>query len=231
MRSCAIAILKSASGALLAGCLYALFFLINLRPSIYEFGGEFISRIGEDKFTARFVFLPVALCLAFAFLEGRRPRYLAAFTFVCLLDKANFMNANLELAKLCRARAKGCFFGGAVLRKSNLSGARLRSAQLAGADLSESLLSDCDLRYATMNRANLRGAFFTDADLSYANLSHADGRAADFSGANLAFANLHALREEDTRWTGAALGKARRTDIDRLEAEAWQPPPRPRQAR
>lgn len=76
-------VLKSASGALLAGCLYALFFLINLRPSIYEFGGEFISRIGEDKFTARFVFLPVALCLAFAFLEGRRPRYLAAFTFVC----------------------------------------------------------------------------------------------------------------------------------------------------
>lgn len=57
-------VLKSASGALLAGCLYALFFLINLRPTIYVFGGEFISRIGEDKFTARFVFLPVALCLA-----------------------------------------------------------------------------------------------------------------------------------------------------------------------
>lgn len=64
-------VLKSASGALLAGCLYALYFLINLKPSIYVFGGEFIFRIGEDKFAGRFVFLPVALCLAYAFLEGR----------------------------------------------------------------------------------------------------------------------------------------------------------------
>ena len=80
---------KSEAAALLAGCLYALFFLVNLSPETYAFGGDyplqggFISRVAEDKFLARFLFLPVALNLAFAFLESRQWRYLAAFTFIC----------------------------------------------------------------------------------------------------------------------------------------------------
>jgi hypothetical protein len=74
---------KSETAALLSGSLYALFFLIHLEPSVFTFGGEFISRITEDKFAAKFVFLPISLAFAFAFVEGRRTRYLAAFAFTC----------------------------------------------------------------------------------------------------------------------------------------------------
>jgi len=76
-------LLKSKSAALFCGCLYALFFLLNLAPSPFTFGGEFVGRIAEDKFVAKFFFFPVALCLAVAFLESRKRRYLAAFAFVC----------------------------------------------------------------------------------------------------------------------------------------------------
>jgi Family of unknown function (DUF6077) len=74
---------KSEAAALLSGCLYALFFLLHLEPSVFTFGGEFISRVAEDKFAARFLFLPVSLAFAFAFVESRSPRYLAAFAFTC----------------------------------------------------------------------------------------------------------------------------------------------------
>jgi hypothetical protein len=76
-------LLKSKQAALLTGCLYALFFLINLEPSQFTFGGEFVGRVAEDKFVAKFFFLPVALCLAVAFLTSRKLRYLGVFAFVC----------------------------------------------------------------------------------------------------------------------------------------------------
>lgn len=76
-------LIKSEAAALLSGCLYALFFLINIEPSVFTFGGEFISRITEDKFVAKFLFLPVSLAFAFAFAESRAPRYLVAFAFTC----------------------------------------------------------------------------------------------------------------------------------------------------
>jgi hypothetical protein len=76
-------LMKSEAAALLSGCLYALFFLLYLEPSVFTFGGEFISRIAEDKFAARFLFLPVSLAFAIAFVESRRPRYLVAFAFTC----------------------------------------------------------------------------------------------------------------------------------------------------
>ena len=79
----ALILLKNKAAALFTGCLYALFFLINLEPSQFTFGGEFVGRIAEDKFVAKFFFLPVALCLAVAFLESRRLRYLGVFAFVC----------------------------------------------------------------------------------------------------------------------------------------------------
>jgi hypothetical protein len=73
---------RSEAAALLAGCLYALFFLVNLDYTFYSFGGEFVGRIAEDKFAARFLFLPIALALAVAFLESGRWRYLVAFGFI-----------------------------------------------------------------------------------------------------------------------------------------------------
>lgn len=76
-------LLKNEAAALVAGTVYALFFLLYLGPNIFAFGGEFITRAVEDKFAARFLFLPVSLCLAAAFLEGRRLRHLLFFGFVC----------------------------------------------------------------------------------------------------------------------------------------------------
>jgi Family of unknown function (DUF6077) len=79
----ALTLLKSKPAALFTGCFYTLFFLINLEPSQFTFGGEFVGRIAEDKFVAKFFFLPVTLCLAVAFLESRRRGYLWVFAFVC----------------------------------------------------------------------------------------------------------------------------------------------------
>lgn len=76
-------LLKSESAALFTGSLCALFFLVNLEASLLSFGGEFVSRVAEDKFAARFIFLPVALALGLAFLESRKLLYLAVFALVC----------------------------------------------------------------------------------------------------------------------------------------------------
>ncbi len=76
-------LLKSETAALLAGSLYAMFFLTNLEPTAASLGGEFIGRVTEDKFVARALFLPVALIFAFLFLESRKRRYLALFAFLC----------------------------------------------------------------------------------------------------------------------------------------------------
>jgi hypothetical protein len=79
----ALTLLRKKAAALFTGCLYALFFLLNLHTSQFTFGGEFIGRIAEDKFVAKFFFLPVALCFAVAFIESRRLRYLGVFAFTC----------------------------------------------------------------------------------------------------------------------------------------------------
>jgi hypothetical protein len=76
-------LLKSETAALLTGSLYALFFLINLHPTVASFGAELIGRVAEDKFVARFLFLPIALIFAFLFLESRKLRYLVGFAFLC----------------------------------------------------------------------------------------------------------------------------------------------------
>jgi hypothetical protein len=74
---------KSEKAALLSGCLYSLFFLIHLSQSRIAWGGEFVQRLPEDKLVAKFLFLPLALACAFAFLEGGAKRYFVGFTFLC----------------------------------------------------------------------------------------------------------------------------------------------------
>lgn len=76
-------LLKSETAGLLIGCLYALFFLITLHSPLYGFGNEFVTRIVDDKLTARFVFLPIALAIAIIYLRSKEIRYLAVFTFLC----------------------------------------------------------------------------------------------------------------------------------------------------
>jgi hypothetical protein len=74
---------KSEKAALLSGCLYSLFFLVHLSQSRIAWGGEFIQRLPEDKLVAKFLFLPLALAFAVAFLEGGGKRYFWGFAFLC----------------------------------------------------------------------------------------------------------------------------------------------------
>ena len=69
--------------ALVAGCLYALFMLVNIEGVTPLFGREFLLRIIQDKGVARFVFMPVALCFAVGYLEKRKLRHLLFFGFLC----------------------------------------------------------------------------------------------------------------------------------------------------
>ncbi len=74
---------RSERAALLSGCLYSLFFLIHLSQSRIAWGGEFVQRLPEDKLVAKFLFLPLALACAFAFLECGAKRYFLGFAFLC----------------------------------------------------------------------------------------------------------------------------------------------------
>lgn len=74
---------ESEKAALLCGCLYALFFLVNLDATRLGFGGEFTQRLIEDKLAAKFLFLPMALAFATAFLKGGSRVYFWCFALVC----------------------------------------------------------------------------------------------------------------------------------------------------
>ena len=76
-------LLKSEKAALFCGCLYALFFLVHLDASRLSFGGEFVQRLPEDKLAAKFLFLPMALAFAAAFVESGRRAYFWCFALVC----------------------------------------------------------------------------------------------------------------------------------------------------
>ena len=80
-------VIGSETGGVITGCLLAVLFLVSLTTpmaqSLLTPGGEFINRVTEDKYVARFVFVPVALALAVLTLKTRRLRYLLLFAFVC----------------------------------------------------------------------------------------------------------------------------------------------------
>jgi tetratricopeptide (TPR) repeat protein len=76
-------LLQSDTAALLAGTLAGLFFLVYMSGSLFTPGGEFIGRVAEDKYVARFFFLPTAVIVGAVFVRERRLDQLALFTFVC----------------------------------------------------------------------------------------------------------------------------------------------------
>jgi tetratricopeptide (TPR) repeat protein len=80
-------VIGSETGAVLTGCLFAVLVLVCLTTPLAESllmpGNEFIGRVTEDKYVARFVFVPVALALAVLTLKNRQIRYLLLFAFVC----------------------------------------------------------------------------------------------------------------------------------------------------
>jgi uncharacterized protein YjbI with pentapeptide repeats len=66
-------------------------------------------------------------------------------------------------------------------------------------------------------RASLRATRLIECDLSHADLSDAD-----LSRADLSNANVHALKQLNTRWDGANLKTARKTDEALARAEQWR---------
>jgi hypothetical protein len=74
---------ESEKAALFSGCLYALFFFMHLSQSRIAWGGEFVQRLPEDKLVAKFLFLPLALAFAYAFMQGGAKRYFLGFSFLC----------------------------------------------------------------------------------------------------------------------------------------------------
>ena len=74
---------ESEKAALLSGCLYALFFFVHLSQSRIAWGGEFVQRLPEDKLVAKFLFLPLALTLAYAFVQSGAKRHFLGFSFLC----------------------------------------------------------------------------------------------------------------------------------------------------
>ncbi|CAN5728181.1 hypothetical protein BH24ACT22_BH24ACT22_12020 [soil metagenome] len=74
---------QNRTAALVTGCVFALFYLIYLFPSVLTPGGEFVARQVEDKFSTKYVFLPMALTAAAAFLQSRKLSYGALFALIC----------------------------------------------------------------------------------------------------------------------------------------------------
>ena len=113
-------LLRSESAALLASCFYSLFLLVHLDSSLSTFGGEFVGRIAEDKFVARFLFFPVALGLAYVYLEVGKLRYLLFFGMVCLSMMA-VHPVGLAITGLC-VGGFGLFHVGLNLRNKGVWG-------------------------------------------------------------------------------------------------------------
>lgn len=67
----------------LCACIYALFHIVFMEPSVHNIGAELAVRVAEDKHAARFLILPVALLFAALFVRSRRWRYLGLFAFSC----------------------------------------------------------------------------------------------------------------------------------------------------
>jgi hypothetical protein len=77
------ALIKSERGAVLTACVYALFHVVFIQPSVQNVGVELAARISEDKYAARFLILPATLLFAVLFMQNERWRYLGLFTFFC----------------------------------------------------------------------------------------------------------------------------------------------------
>lgn len=117
------------TAALFAASGYALFLLVNLSDSLLTFGGEFVGRMAEDKFAARYIFLPVALAVAVAFARAGRARYLWLFAFICWAMMA-VHPVGLAITGLAMAGFAAVYV--AVNRRERAAWARTAGLGLAG---------------------------------------------------------------------------------------------------
>ena len=102
-----------------------------------------------------------------------------------VLDRSNFMGANLEGASLVKAT-----LGMANLMSANLRQADLTGIVARGASFSKANLEGATLIGANLMEANLKGTRLTGADLRKANLYSAEVLRAVFGDTKLQYANL-----------------------------------------
>lgn len=148
---------RSESAALMAGCGYALFLLLTAAPTVLDTGGsEFITRVTEDKLTARFIFLPMGLAVAAAFAGSGKLRYLLTFGFLCwavvTVHPVGFAILGLSLSGFAifhvainwRKREAWLRIGGLGLAGSSVLGAIGALVLITGDSLTD-LLKDSDI--------------------------------------------------------------------------------------
>ena len=80
--SFALALFRDVSRALWAACLLALLFLVTMGSSLDTSGSEFVGRVTEDKFAARFLLMPVVLGAAVLFLRERTLSHLVLLSLL-----------------------------------------------------------------------------------------------------------------------------------------------------
>ena len=135
----------------------------------------------------------------------------------------------MEKADLSEVSAKGAFFGEARAGGVRFVGASLRKATFIDADVRTADFTNADLRDTQLMKLRGEAAKLVGARMDYADLSHADLTNADLGGADLFTAVLHHVKDDGASFARANLRAVKRTDVERLEAEAWQPPPRPKE--
>ena len=77
------ALFEDGRAAVLCGCVFALFHIAFMEPSVHNIGVELAARVSEDKHAARFLILPIALLFAVLFVKTRKLGHLAFFAFLC----------------------------------------------------------------------------------------------------------------------------------------------------
>ncbi|AFC30620.1 pentapeptide repeat-containing protein [Paenibacillus mucilaginosus 3016] len=134
---------------------------------------------------------------------------MADFTKVQSFHNAQFVNANLQLAR----------FDGLCL-----NGANFTHADFSGTDLTKIRPSPSQLSYANLSRANLSGVDLSKSNLTNANLSGAMLNGANLSGADLSGADFTGASLVNTKLDGAIMHHTRFDHCD-LTSVSFQYPP------
>lgn len=141
-----------------------------------------------------------------------------------LLDKANFVGANLAGALIRNASLNGALFDNSRMSGASLDGSSLLHASLGSAELRRASLYNSDLRQAWMFETNLNGAVLDQASLQGATLDRASLLGARLfqarlSGATLDGALLQGAKLESAALQGASLRGARLEGANLASAE------------
>jgi uncharacterized protein YjbI with pentapeptide repeats len=134
---------------------------------------------------------------------------------------ADFTEANLRRASLCRAAIVGMLALDANLSRADLSSIQCGCANFQRANLSDAILESANLPAAIFQGANLDRARLARADLSKTNFTRTSFAQADFTSAKLDGAILSDLCLRGATFTGASFAGA---DLNHSDLEFMELP-------